>query len=199
MVKTVVFDLGKVLVDFDYAIAARNLATGAEKSAAEIYRVIYDSPLLIAYESARLTSRQFYDEARRATGFRGDFAEFSAAFADIFSEIPAMIRLQAELRTAGVPTFVLSNTNEIAVEHIRRSFPFFGGFTGLVLSYEHAVMKPEPAIYRAAESMSGCGGSEILFIDDRLENVEGAEKLGWRTVCHRSPGETIQLVRQMVS
>ena len=199
MVTTVVFDLGKVLVDFDYAIAARHLAAQAEKSAAEIYHVIYDSPLLAAYESARLTSRQFYDEARRAIGFHGDFAAFSSAFADIFSEIPAMIRLQEELRAAGVPTFVLSNTNEIAVEHIRSRFPFFGGFTGLVLSYEQGVMKPDAAIYRAAETLSGCGGREILFIDDRLENVRGAEQLGWRTICHRTPEETMRTVRQMVS
>ena len=199
MVKAVVFDLGKVLVDFDYAIAARKLAADSAKSADEVYQVIYDSPLLARYESARITSAGFFEAARDAIGFRGGFDDFAAAFGDIFAEIPEMIRVQSELQASGVPTFVLSNTNEIAVRHIRRNFPFFGGFAGYVLSYEHSAMKPDPGIYRVAEEMSGCSGDEILFIDDRPENVRGADRLGWRTICHRAPAETVAAVRRLVS
>lgn len=193
--QAVVFDLGKVLVDFDYGIASRRLAANASATADEIRGVIDQTPLLYRYESAQMTTEEFFAEVRARIGFRGGFDEFAAAFADIFSEIPEMIELQAELTRRGVPTYVLSNTNHLAVGHIRRRFTFFGNFTGYVFSFEHAVLKPLPGIYEVAERMSGLRGEQLLFIDDRPENVEAALQRGWRTICHRTPRETIPFVQ----
>jgi FMN phosphatase YigB (HAD superfamily) len=141
-IKTVIFDLGKVLVDFDYGIAARELAKKSAAPAEEIQTLIDQSPLLFQYESAQMTTNEFFDEVRRRIAYTGDLAAFAAAFADIFTEIPPMIRLHRELRQRGLPLFILSNTNEIAVGHIRRNFPFFREFTRHVLSWEHGVLKP---------------------------------------------------------
>ena len=196
-VRAVVFDLGKVLVDFDYGIAVRKLAENSAASVEEVSRVIDQSPLLFRYEGGLMSTQQFFDEVRRQIGFRGEFQEFAAAFADIFSEMPEMISLQAELRARGFPTFILSNTNDIAVSHIRRRFPFFANFTGYVLSYEQAALKPHRKIYELTEQHAGAHGGEILFIDDRAENVEGASKLGWQTICHRSAEESIGKVRAL--
>ncbi len=197
--KTVVFDLGKVLVDFDYGIAAHKLAANSAKDAPSIRAILDQSPLLFRYESAQITTPEFFAEARALIGFRGDLEEFAATFADIFTEIPAMIALHDGLRARGVPTFVLSNTNEIAIGHVRRRFPFFNTVCGHVLSYEHAVMKPDRAIYEATERLTGCAGGEILFIDDRPENVAAAQALGWQTICHRDPAETIPLVQRALA
>ena len=194
----VVFDLGKVLVDFDYGLAARKLAENSTASVEGVRRAIDQSPLLFRYEGAQMSTREFFDEVRRLIGFRGDFPEFAAAFADIFSEMPEMIQLHAELRARDIPTFILSNTNEIAVHHIRRRFPFFANFTGHVLSYEQCALKPDRRIYEIAEQHTGVRGSEILFLDDKPENVEAADKLGWQTICHRSAEESIGKVRALL-
>lgn len=198
-VKAVVFDLGKVLVDFDYGIAARSLAAGCGQEVAQIRPLIDGSPLLFRYESAGINSREFYDEFRQASGYPADFDTFAGCFADIFSEIPAMVRFHEELRAAGVPTYILSNTNEIAIRHIRRNFPFFANFSGYVLSYEQRALKPHREIYEAAERMIGHGGAELVFIDDRPENVAGAAALGWHVIEHRDPAETIPFVRGLLS
>ena len=197
-VKAVVFDLGKVLVDFDYSIASRKLAARSSKAPSEVQKMLDHSPLLYRYESAGMTSQEFYREFCVHAGFLGDFEEFSAAFADIFSEMPEMIAFQRELRNEGVPTYILSNTNEIAIRHVRKNFPFFANFTGYVLSYEQRALKPHAPIYQVAEQMSGCRGGELVFIDDRADNIEGAAKLGWQTICHRDPAETITFVRGLL-
>lgn len=197
-IRAVVFDLGKVLVDFDYAIAAGKLAEQSRSSAGDIQRLIDQSPLLFRYESADLSTAEFFDEIRKQTGFRGSFEEFAAAFADIFTEIPEMTKLHAELRARGLHTSVLSNTNEIAIAHVRKRFPFFSGFADYVFSFEHGAMKPHERIYQIVEQRSGVRGDEILFIDDKPENVAGAVRLGWQTICHRSLAETIQQVRELV-
>ena len=196
-VRAVVFDLGKVLVDFDYGIAVRKLAENSAASVEEVRHVIDQSPLLFRYEGGQMSTQEFFDEVRRLIGFRGEFDQFAAAFADIFSEMPEMIGLQAELRARGLPTFILSNTNDIAVRHIRRRFPFFANFAGYVLSYEQAALKPHRKIYEITEQHTGARGGEILFIDDRAENVEGTSQLGWQTICHRSPKESIAKVREL--
>jgi 2-haloacid dehalogenase len=187
MVKTVVFDLGKVLVDFDYSIAVRKITARGTKDLAEITHFLMRSPVLPEYEIGQLTNQQFYEAIRAATGFRGDFEEFASSFADIFAPIEPMIHLHADLRARGVPTYILSNTNDLAVGHIRRNFPFFNQFDGYILSYEKRAMKPEPKIYEALEHESGRRGSEILYLDDRPENIEAAAARGWNVILHESP------------
>jgi len=197
-VKAVVFDLGKVLVDFDYGIAARKLALQSQAPASEIKAVIDQSPLLFLYEGAQMTTQEFFKAVRERIGFAGRFNEFAAAFADIFTEIPEMTRLQSELRGRGLPTFILSNTNEIAIGHVRRNFPFFSDFTDYIFSFEHGVLKPHEGIYQITEQRSECRGAEILFLDDKPENTEAGVKRGWQTICHKSAEESIGAVWALV-
>jgi len=183
----VAFDLGKVLVDFDYSIAGRRLAAQADLSAAEIQKFLDHSPLLYRYETGLLTRAEFYREVSRGTGYRGSVMEFAAVFADIFTEMPAMTALHAAVRRRGVATYIFSNTNDIAIEHIRRNFPFFAGFDGYIFSYEVGAMKPAAKIYEALESLSGKRGAEILYLDDRQENVDAGAARGWQVVLQTDP------------
>ena len=80
----VVFDLGKVLVDFDYTIAARKIAARSQKSPAEIKVLIEQSRFIIDYEIGRMTRREFYEQVRGATGF-GAPSRNSAGFSRTFS------------------------------------------------------------------------------------------------------------------
>jgi HAD superfamily hydrolase (TIGR01509 family) len=187
---TVVFDLGKVLVDFDYSIAARRIAARCGIPLDQIRVFLQSSPLLVNYETGRVSTAQFFDEIRRITGFSGTQTEFGEFFADIFTEMPSMIELHAALRKRGVPAFIFSNTNDLAVSHIRRRFPFFSDFDGYILSYEHGVMKPDTGLYEVVERETGRRAGEIVYIDDRPENVAAGAARGWRTVLQETPEKT---------
>ena len=178
----VVFDLGKVLVDFDYSIAARRLAAEADLSPGGVQQFLNQSSLLHRFETGLITRHEFFAEIREGTGYRGTPSTFAAVFADIFTEITAMTALHAEIRQRGIPTYILSNTNDLAIDHIRQRFPFFALFDGYVLSYEVGAMKPAPKIYAALEEMSGRRGQEIFYLDDRQENVDAGAVRGWQVV-----------------
>jgi HAD superfamily hydrolase (TIGR01509 family) len=193
--KAVVFDLGKVLVDFDWSIAARKLAARSTVSAAELLQVFDSSTLLVDYELGRFSSEQFFAETVRRVGFKGDFNEFAALFGDIFTEMESMTAMHAALRRRGVPTFIFSNTNDLAIRHIRAHYPFFANFDGFVLSYEHGAMKPHAALYEAVEALTGRRGADLLYIDDRLENVEAGQARGWQVIHQINPEATIAAVR----
>lgn len=192
-----VFDLGKVLVDFDYGISARKLAARSRVPAAAIREHIDHSSLLFRYETGLLSSREFYQEVCAFSGFRGTFEDFADTFADIFRPMDEMVALHGSLRARGLPTCIFSNTNELAVNHIRRSFPFFSEFDAYVYSYEQRSMKPEASIYEVVERTIGRSGPAILYIDDRPENVEAGAARGWRVIQQREPAETIRLVKEM--
>jgi 2-haloacid dehalogenase len=194
----VVFDLGKVLVDFDYSIATGKIAARCGKSIAEVTDVVLLSHFIIDYESGKLTREQFFHHVQEASGFDGTLDEFGEFFADIFLEIPPMIELHAELRRRGFKTFIFSNTNDLAVEHIRRNFPFFQNFDGYVYSYEVCAMKPEPKIYAALERLAGRGGTEIIYLDDRPENVAAGAARGWRTILHETPEKSRAAVEKFL-
>src|SRR5436190_6092059 len=190
MIKSVVFDLGKVLVDFDYSIAARKIAANGKMPADKINYFISQSPLLFRYETGLINTEQFYAEVCAGTGYCGKPDAFGLCFADIFVPIPAMVNLQAALRRSGLPTFIFSNTNDLAVGHIRRNFPFFSNFDGYILSYEHGAMKPDAKLYEVVERETGRRGAEIVYIDDRPENITTGLARGWRAVLHENPEQT---------
>ncbi len=190
MSDVVVFDLGKVLVDFDYSIAAKPIAVRSTKPPENLHTFLGASPLLLQYETGLITRQDFFEAVREATGFQGDIEEFGSYFGAIFSEISPMVKLHAELRRRGVPTYIFSNTNDLAIELIRRDFPFFKNFDGYILSYEVKAMKPDAPIYEALEKMAGKRGDEIIYIDDRAENIAGGAARGWRTIFHETPEKT---------
>jgi len=194
--EAVIFDLGKVLLDFDYGIAARAFAAASTLDADTIRRMLDQSPLLHRFETGQLDADGFEQEVRRQTGYRGTREEFRRDFGDIFSTIPEMIALHQELRRRGVRTVLFSNTNALAVEHIRSRYAFFGDFDGWVLSYEAGAMKPDPRAYDAVELLTGRRGSTLLYVDDRPENIAAGRQRGWRTILHESPATTIDAVQR---
>ena len=197
MVKAVVFDLGKVLVEFDYGIAGRKIAARATMAGAELGRFLVHVPLIIRYETGLLTSEEFFQEVRAASGFLGDMEEFASLFADIFTPIEPMVELQAELRRRGFATYIFSNTNELAIRFIRRTYPFFQNFDGYILSYEHRSMKPDARLYEVVEAQSGCRASEILYLDDRPENIEAGAARGWQVILQESSEKSRRTVEAL--
>ncbi len=193
----VVFDLGKVLLDFDYAIAAPRIAARGRMSRSEVEDYLNHSPLLVRYETGQITTRVFYEVVRQTTGFRGTMEELGEFFADIFTPIVPMLRLHARLRRQRVPLYILSNSNDLAIGHIRRQFPFFNEFDGYVLSYRVGAMKPDARIYEALERLSGRHGDEILYLDDRAENVAAGVARGWQAILHESPEKSCAVIEQL--
>jgi len=195
----IIFDLGKVLVDFDYTIASQKIIARSLNPPASQDVFSNLSALLVEYETGILTRRAFFEAVQSVIRFQGPQEEFGEYFAKIFSPITPMIELQARLRQEGFRTYIFSNTNDLAIEHVRRDFPFFQNFDGYLLSYEVRAMKPHPPIYEAMEAMCGRRGADLLYIDDRPENIAAGAERGWRAILHETPEKTLAIVRQMLN
>lgn len=195
--KAVVFDLGKVLLEFDFQIFARHLSVEADIGPAEVMERVVHSDVLVDYEYGRSSSEDFYQQVKTISGFRGDYSSFEKLFGEIFTEISEMVALHSRLKNAGIPTYIFSNTNDIAVRIIRQQFEFFRGFSGYILSYEHRSMKPDAELYQVVEDLTGMRGSELVFMDDKEENIQAAILRGWNGIVHVSSVETEAALRDL--
>lgn len=193
--KAVVFDLGKVLLDFDYSIVARRISARGNRRAEDVARFLMETPALCQYEAGLLTRAAFHKGLCEATGYCGSLDEFASEFGNIFTPIEPMIRLNAEIRERGTPTYIFSNTNDLAIEYIRTAYPFFGDFHDYILSYEHGAMKPDPLIYEVVERVTARSGRELFYLDDRPENTAMADSRDWQTVTHVSPSNSRERAR----
>jgi len=190
MIRIVAFDIGKVLLDFDYRIFVNRMAPRTNMDELALNAYLNQSPLLAKYESGQLTSKEFTQVVQHETGFEGLENEFVAFFEKIFTPIPDVIEMHRVIAKGGMATYTFSNTNEMAVRHMSRAYDFWPRFTGHVLSYEVKALKPEAKMYEYLEQTAGCCGGEIAYVDDRPENIEAGRARGWNVIQQITPKET---------
>lgn len=182
MIRAVAFDIGKVLLDFDYGILVSKMALRSSLDVPELKQLLDQSPLLAKYESGQINCEEFFLAVRQETSYDGTQEEFAALFENIFTPIKEVIEMHEQIAASGLPTYTFSNTNAMAVRHISRTYNFWLRFSSHILSHEVGALKPDPKIYRALESVVGCKVNEIGYLDDRAENVAEGISRGWQAV-----------------
>jgi FMN phosphatase YigB (HAD superfamily) len=178
--RAVAFDLGGVLVKVDHWRFCRRLAPLAGRRTEEVYAAIFESGLEPGYDTGRLSSREFYQRVRTLFGIKLSYLDFRLFWSDIFEPLEDMEETVARLQ-GRYPLFLLSNTNPLHFDHIRRRFPaLLRHFQAFILSYQVGSRKPEAAIYQALIRRAGSHPAEILYLDDKLPFVEAARAQGLR-------------------
>jgi putative hydrolase of the HAD superfamily len=185
IIKAVIFDLGKVLLRFDFDPAFRRLAKNSARSAEEIRDFFVHSGLEVLYDGGKISSRKFYFEVKRGLGLKMSFSEFRAVWNDIFTPIAPMIRLVERIH--GKKRLVLvSNTNSMHFEHVMYRYPILKKFDRHILSYKEKVRKPDSRIYHRASRACRAHPEEIFYIDDRKDLTQAAKDLGFHVHTYKN-------------
>lgn len=122
------------------------------------------------------------------------FADAIAAFGPRFSEtvtglLPGMAEIVHALHARGVPLYAITNfSHEFWPSFRAREAAIFDLFADVVVSGEERLLKPDREIYARALKRFGLEPEEALFVDDRKDNVRGAEALGMRGHPFRGAG-----------
>lgn len=181
-ISAVCFDLGKVLLHFDWQIMLQRIAEKSPLSTEEMAKLLKDDPQIIAYEVGGVTSAKFFTHMKKRLKYKGTTKELRAAFAEIFTPLTEHIALAA-LLAPHYPLAIISNTNEAHIIHAEASYSFFSLFPVRIYSHQVKAMKPNREIYDAARiALGNIDPLEILFIDDLEPNILGAVQLGWQTI-----------------
>jgi putative hydrolase of the HAD superfamily len=178
MIKTVIFDLGRVIVPFDFKRGYARLEPLCGIPASGISGRISSTGLVPRFESGQIEPKAFVSELSEHLGLRISYEEFCDIWMSIF--LPETLIPEELLTEIGIThrLVLLSNTNAIHFEGIRAQYPLLRHFDAFVLSYEVGAMKPLPAIYEKAIEAARCAPGECFFTDDIEEYVEAAKSMG---------------------
>jgi glucose-1-phosphatase len=192
------FDMGNVLLTFSHQLAARQTAELCGISEKLAWQILFEEGLHWEYERGELAEEEFFgrfcQRARSESGFAApDPRQFDHAASAIFELNTRILPILFGLRGAGYQLGVLSNTSSAHWRYCTGKFPFLLSlFHRHALSYQIGAMKPSAAIYEQATQIAGVPPREILFFDDRPENIIAASSLGWNAVLFTTPAAAAQ-------
>jgi HAD superfamily hydrolase (TIGR01509 family) len=175
----IVFDLGNVLLKFDYQFSVKQLEQtekGLGYRFLEFYNKNYNYHR--AFERGDLPEKDFLNIMLSAINWKIDKKTFCKYYSDIFSENKEVVDLLPKLKKNFI-LVLLSNTNIIHYEYGWKQYDWLAYFDKIVVSYEAGAVKPEEKIYRAVESYTMKNAAEHFFIDDIAEYVNAARSFGW--------------------
>ena len=182
MIKVIVFDLGGVIVDYDHGIIAKKLSYISSKTEEEMYDYIFTSGIEQQYDTGKISSEEFYNFAIDYLKIDMFFESFSKIWSEIFFEKPEMNDFIAGIESQKYKKLILSNTNELHFEYCMNHYPILKSFDQYFLSYKLGMRKPNLNIYEYLIRNSSYNPNEILFIDDKKENITTASKMGIKTI-----------------
>ena len=178
----IVFDLGNVLILFDFKKALIKLdqvEDGLGDRFNNYFKANYH--LHREFEKGKISEKDFIIRMLEIVDNKIDESTFCKYYADIFSLNEDVISLLPVLKK-NYKLFLLSNTDSIHKKYGWEKYEFLKYFDKLILSFEVGSVKPEEKIYRAVEEASGFSSQKHIFIDDIQEYVDGAKNIGWDAV-----------------
>ena len=192
-IKNVIFDLGKVLINFDFSNFW--VSIGAEKC--ERFLDEAQEPILL-FEAGKITRQRFYNEVKKIYKFNMNMQDFEKIWCDVFSEKSEMIEMAKKINRK-YEIFIFSNTDEIHFPYIWKTFSSLHFFKeNLMLSYEIGSVKPDLDSYERALNKFDLKFEECLFIDDRPINIQVAESLGMKGILHKEFEETNEKISEIL-
>jgi putative hydrolase of the HAD superfamily len=196
MIKAVIFDLGRVIVPFDFKRGYAQLEALCGIPAADIPKRLSSTGLVQRFESGQIEPHDFVREFSGYLNLDTTYDRFCEVWSSIF--LPETLIGEDLLRSLArhYRLVLLSNTNVIHFEMIRRNYGLLRHFHACVLSYEVGAMKPAPLIYQKAIEAAGCEASECFFTDDMAPYVEGARSQGIDAVQFVSESQIVDELRQ---
>jgi putative hydrolase of the HAD superfamily len=186
-IQAVLFDYGMVLSAPPEPAAWQRIRqiTGFDEEALHRGYWGYRHP----YDRGDLTGVAYWQQVAASAGTTfttGQIARLLDADLDLWAQPnKPMIKWAQRLQRAGVRTGILSNIGDAMTEGLLKRFEWLGGFYHCTWSYTLRLAKPELAIYHAAAKGLDTHAAQILFIDDKPENIHAARESGMRAIQYR--------------
>ena len=187
-IKNIIFDLGEVITDVHFKHTFEAFDTLAGKDTQSLYNFHKQNKVFDDLETGKISPAEFRNLLRELFSINHSDAEIDAAWNAMIGETPLQkLQFVSALRPK-FKTFILSNTNQIHIDCVNLSLqksyqieslhPFFDA---VYFSHEIGVKKPDAEAYLYILDKHNLKASETVFIDDKEENIQAAEKLGIKT------------------
>lgn len=196
-IRHIIFDLGGVLLNIDYALTEKAFVELGIANFSELYSQMKQTPLFDNWEIGKIPRQEFIKALQEAAGIPLTEEQVCTAWNAMLLDFPLRrLQLLQQLRIY-YDLILLSNTNEIHEEAFSNLLRDTYGinlntfFDRVYYSHRIGLRKPRPEVFRWVLEENGFSAQHTLFIDDSIQHIEAARQLGIRTI-HLQPGMTIE-------
>ena len=202
--KNIIFDLGGVILNIDYSLTVKAFRDLGLNDFDTLFSQAQQKQLFDLYEKGQITSVDFRNEIKTYCKTTVDYTNINDAWNAMLLDLPLPRLDILKIMKQTHRTFLLSNTNEIHIDtfndYLQTNFKIAdlsGYFEKLYLSYKVGMRKPDAEIFELLLEENNLTPDETLFIDDSMQHIESAQKLGihtyWLDVKKESIVELFQL------
>ena len=172
-------DLGNTVIQLALDRVIANICRNTPASPEEVVAALEAERGYRDLERGVVDFYEFYEALCESASYSGSIAEFHQVWSDFFEgPVPGMKALLARIRERYKIAY-LSNSNEIHAELIPTKYKdLFGPDDQFIFSHQFGCAKPDPKMFVRALDTIGAKADEAVFIDDLIDNVLSARKVG---------------------
>ncbi|MEM1101850.1 MAG: HAD family phosphatase [Pseudomonadota bacterium] len=186
MVKAVIFDIGNVLIEWQPERFYDRVYGRARREA--LFQAVDLHEMNNRVDMGAPFRETIYATAEAHPAWEAEIRDWHDRWGELATPvIDRSVRLLRALRARGVPVFALTNFGVESYAFAQTRFDFLSEFDREYVSGRMRVVKPDPAIYAGVEADCGVAPGDLLFADDRTDNIEAAAARGWRTHLFEGP------------
>lgn len=186
--KNILFDMGGVIIDLNVNATLEAFYNMGFPSEFLNYPVNYNTDIFYKYETGKMTTGEFRNAMRKATGVDFEDKVFDDAWGAMLVDIPASRIERIKKLAAKYDLYILSNTSELHTPVFESLFLQNGGismrdlFIQRFYSNEIGSHKPNEESYRYVLDHANIKAGETLFLDDNIHNIKAAQELGFNAI-----------------
>jgi len=198
-VKKILFDLGNVFFDWNPERVLKPIFNDDERMNFFINNISF--PLLDTRCDAGITIEIAVNDAiKKFPDFENEIKLYYPNHGNMVGGFfQKTVDIFYKVKELNYPCYILSNWSAETYEGMEEKYPFLKDFEGKIISGRDFLIKPDPAIYELAISRFDLVPQETLFIDDRLDNIEAAQKLNFQIIHLTDPSLIQELIEPYIS
>lgn len=198
-IDNIIFDLGNVILDIDYQSTIKAFEKIGIENASILYSKSSQTKIFDQLETGKITKEDFILEIQKIIP-KASKSEIINAWNAIIKDLPeSRIDILKNLKDK-FSIFLLSNTNSIHIDYIVKKIgagkydEFYNLFDKVYYSHEVKLRKPDPNIFKLVINENNLKIKNTLFIDDSIQHINSAKKLGLQTYHLNNSIESLETI-----
>lgn len=187
MIKTVVFDIGQVLIGWD----PKKLYKEVFKTDEEIENFFNEIDFFnwnLSMDKGKSFTQGVAEKQIEFPKYQKEIALFDTEWKKtVTGAFDESVEVLKELKKKGYPVYALTNFSSEKFKIAQEMFDFLNTFDGLLVSGDEKMIKPDPNFFLALCKKYSLNPETSLFIDDNKNNINSAKNLGFKTILFRYP------------
>lgn len=178
MIKNIVLDMGNMLLDFNPE-AVINMFCSSEEEKDIIRKELFNGPEWLMGDKGEIKDKDRFDlvKVRVPEKYHDALRKCADEWGVCMVPLNGAREFCERVKKSGYGIYILSNASDLFYDYFPKFLPL-DFFTGVFVSSNYLMLKPDVEIYKTFLNEYGLKAEECLFIDDREDNCSGARKAG---------------------